>query len=184
LAHAHLLVVDDEPSILTTLQKALTLEGYAVDVAGGIKVAEEKLKKRSYDLCLFDVALPDGDGVELLERIRAQKVETPVIVMSGHATIEAAVRATRIGALNFLEKPLNTDALLITIETALRLDRAEAEAKALRQAAGLSFELVGESPPIKRLVEQIGRAAKSSATVLVTGERGTGKEPRAGAVDE
>jgi DNA-binding NtrC family response regulator len=96
--------------------------------------------------------------------------------MSGHATIEAAVRATRIGALNFLEKPLNTDALLITIETGLRLDRAEAEAKALRVASGANGELVGESAAMKKLVEQIGRAAKSAASVLVTGERGTGKE--------
>jgi DNA-binding NtrC family response regulator len=176
MPRAHLLVVDDEPSILTTLQKALTLEGYGVDVAGGVKVAEEKLKKRTYDLCLFDVALPDGDGVELLERMRAQKIDTPVVVMSGHATIEAAVRATRLGALNFLEKPLNTDALLITVETALRLDRAEAEAKALRAAAGTSGELVGTSAAMKKLVEQIARAAKSAASVLVTGERGTGKE--------
>ncbi len=128
MARAHLLVVDDEPSILTTLQKALTLEGYAVDVAGGVSVAEEKLKKRSYDLCLFDVMLPDGDGVELLQRMRVAKSDTPVIMMSGHATIDTAVRAVRVGALNFLEKPLNTDALLIAVETALRLTRAEAEA--------------------------------------------------------
>jgi DNA-binding NtrC family response regulator len=176
MPRAHLLVVDDEPSILTTLQKALSLEGYAVDVAGGVKVAEEKLRKRSYDLCLFDVALPDGDGVEMLERMRAAKIDTPVVVMSGHATIEAAVRATRVGALNFLEKPLNTDALLITVETALRLERAEAEASALRAAAGTSGELVGASGAMKKLVEQIARAAKSAASVLVTGERGTGKE--------
>ncbi len=140
MARAHLLVVDDEPSILTTLQKALTLEGYAVDVAGGVKVAEEKLKKRSYDLCLFDVQLPDGDGIDLLQRMRAAKMDTPVVMMSGHATIDTAVRATRLGALNFLEKPLNTDALLITVETALRLDRAEAEAKALR-ACGAGCEI-------------------------------------------
>ena len=95
MARAHLLVVDDEPSILTTLQKALSLEGYGVDVAGGVKVAEEKLKKRTYDLCLFDVMLPDGDGVELLQRMRAGKVDTPVIMMSGHATIDTAVRAVR-----------------------------------------------------------------------------------------
>jgi DNA-binding NtrC family response regulator len=173
---AHLLVVDDEPSILTTLQKALSLEGYAVDVAGGVKVAEDKLKKRSYDLCLFDVMLPDGDGVELLQRIRSAKIDTPVIMMSGHATIDAAVRATRSGALNFLEKPINTDALLITIETALRLERAEAEAKALRVASGATGQLVGDSPAMKKLVEQIARAAKANASVLVTGERGTGKE--------
>jgi DNA-binding NtrC family response regulator len=179
MARAHILVVDDEPSILTTLQKALTLEGYGVDVAGGVKVAEEKLKKRSYDLCLFDVMLPDGDGVELLQRIRQSKTDrsdTPVIMMSGHATIDTAVRAVRVGALNFLEKPLNTDALLIAVETALRLTRAEAEARDLRRAAGATGELVGESAAIKKLVEQIGRAARSAASVLVTGERGTGKE--------
>jgi DNA-binding NtrC family response regulator len=176
MARAHLLVVDDEPSILTTLQKALSLEGYAVDVAGGVKIAEEKLKKRTYDLCLFDVMLPDGDGVELLQRMRTGKADTPVIMMSGHATIDTAVRAVRVGALNFLEKPLNTDALLIAVETALRLTRAEAEARDLRRAAGSTGELVGGSPAIKRLVEQIARAAKSAASVLVTGERGTGKE--------
>src|SRR5689334_25333718 len=103
MPHAHLLVVDDEPSILTTLQKALALEGYSVDVAGGVKVAAEKLKKRSYDLCLFDVMLPDGDGLSLLESLRASKNEVPVIMMSGHATIDTAVRATRLGALSFLE---------------------------------------------------------------------------------
>ena len=84
-------------------------------------------------------------------------------MMSGHATIDTAVRAVRVGALNFLEKPLNTDALLIAVETALRLTRAEAEARDLRRAAGATGELVGESPAIKKLVEQIGRAAKSSA---------------------
>jgi DNA-binding NtrC family response regulator len=185
MARAHLLVVDDEPSILTTLQKALSLEGYGVDVAGGVKVAEEKLKKRTYDLCLFDVQLPDGDGVDLLQRMRAGAKDAssrggfsdvPVIMMSGHATIDTAVRAVRVGALNFLEKPLNTDALLIAIDTALRLTNAEAEARDLRRAAGTTGELVGDSPTMKKLVEQIGRAARSAASVLVTGERGTGKE--------
>jgi len=176
MPRAHVLVVDDEASILTTLQKALLLEGYAVDVAGGMRVAEEKIKKRAYDVCLFDVTLPDGDGLQLLERLRAGKNDTPVIMMSGHATIDAAVRAVRVGALNFLEKPLNTDALLIAIETALRLTRAEAEALDLRRAAGKTGEFIGESAPIARLVQQIARAAKSGANVLVTGERGTGKE--------
>ncbi|HLK39966.1 MAG TPA: sigma-54 dependent transcriptional regulator [Polyangiaceae bacterium] len=189
MARAHVLVVDDEPSILTTLQKALSLEGYSVDVAGGVKVAEEKLRKRSYDICLFDVTLPDGDGVDLLQRMRSPKEggsagsgqrtalsDTPVIMMSGHATIDTAVRAVRLGALNFLEKPLNTDSLLIAIETALRLTRAEAEARDLRRATGATGELVGESAAIRRLVEQIGRAAKSAASVLIAGERGTGKE--------
>jgi DNA-binding NtrC family response regulator len=184
MARAHLLVVDDEPSILTTLQKALSLEGYGVDVAGGVKIAEEKIKKRQYDLCLFDVTLPDGDGLDLLQRIRAQKNETPVVMMSGHATIESAVRATRLGALTFLEKPINTDALLVTIENVIRLDRAETEAKELRLASGAGGELIGESAAIKKLVEQIARAAKSAASVLVTGERGTGKELVARAIHQ
>ena len=184
MARGHLLVVDDEPAILTTLQKALSLEGYAVDVAGGVKVADEKLKKRSYDLCLFDVMLPDGDGLELLQRLRTAKVDTPVIMMSGHATIDTAVRATRLGALNFLEKPINTDALLIAVETALRLDRAEAEARALRLASGAGSDLIGQSAAIRKLMEQIGRAARSQASVLVTGERGTGKELVARAIHQ
>jgi DNA-binding NtrC family response regulator len=96
--------------------------------------------------------------------------------MSRHATIDTAVKATRLGAMSFLEKPINTDALLIAVETALRLQRAETEARELRAASGTTGELVGESAAIKKLVEQIGRAAKSSASVLVTGERGTGKE--------
>ena len=182
MPRAHLLVVDDEPSILTTLQKALSLEGYGVDVAGGVKVAEEKLKKRTYDLCLFDVALPDGTGLDVLAMVREAKLDVPVIMMSGHATIDVAVQATRLGALAFLEKPLNTDALLLAIENALRLERAEAEAKELRRAQ--FGELVGDSPAIKRLLEQVARAAKTSATVLVTGERGTGKELVARAIHQ
>src|SRR5215472_11132396 len=157
MPRAHLLIVDDEPTILTTLQKALSLEGYTVDVAGGVKVAEEKLRKRTYDLCLFDVTLPDGDGLELLETVRAQKIEAPVIMMSGHATIDTAVKATRLGARSFLEKPLNTDALLITVDTTLRLERAEAEARALRTATGAGGALIGESAAIKKLHEQIAR---------------------------
>jgi DNA-binding NtrC family response regulator len=176
MARAHLLVVDDEPSILTTLQRALSLEGYAVDVAGGVRVAEERIGKRSYDLLLLDVSLPDGDGVSLLERLRAGGNDTPVVMMSGHATVDAAVRATRLGALDFLEKPLSTDRLLLVVENTLRLMRAEEESRALRRAAGHAGELIGASRTMALLREQIARAAKANASVLITGERGTGKE--------
>ncbi|MBK6515000.1 MAG: sigma-54-dependent Fis family transcriptional regulator [Polyangiaceae bacterium] len=175
MPRGHVLVVDDERSILTTLQKTLSLEGYSVDVAGGVKVAEEKLAKNSYDIALFDVALPDGDGVTLLQRLRAQAGDFPVVMMSGHATVDAAVRATRLGAFDFLEKPVSTDRLLLVFENALRLARAEAEARVLRTQAGLG-ELVGQSRAMLLLREQIERAAKASANVLVIGERGTGKE--------
>src|SRR6266699_1322846 len=136
MARAHLLVVDDEPSILTTLQKALSLEGFAVDVSGGVKVAEERLGRRTYDMVLLDVSLPDGDGVALLQRLRASGNDTPIVMMSGHATVDAAVRATRLGAIDFLEKPLSTDRLLLVLDNTLRLVRAEAEASLLRTQTG------------------------------------------------
>ncbi|HEY6559319.1 MAG TPA: sigma-54 dependent transcriptional regulator [Polyangiaceae bacterium] len=170
------LVVDDEPSILNTLKKALTLEGYAVDVAGGVSLAEQRIAKRSYDVVLLDVALPDGDGLELLGRLRAQGSDTQVLMMSGHASIDAAVRATKLGALDFLEKPLSTDRLLVVLENTLRLLRAEQEARELRVEAGHFDELVGDSRAMIDLRAQVTRAARANASVLVTGERGTGKE--------
>ena len=112
MLRGHVLVVDDETSILNTLKKALSLEGYQVDLAGGIAVAEERLAKHTYDAVLLDVALPDGDGLDLLARLRGAGNESAVLMMSGHATIDAAVRATKLGALDFLEKPLSTDRLL------------------------------------------------------------------------
>lgn len=176
MPRGHVLVLDDEPTILTTLQKALSLEGYAVDVAGGVAIAEEKLQRRSYDIALFDVSLPDGDGVSLLQRVRTAGNDLPVVMMSGHATIDAAVRATRLGAMDFLEKPLSTDRLLLVLDNVLRLVRLEAEATALRTQTGQVGELIGQSRAMVDLREQIARAAKAMATVMVTGERGTGKE--------
>jgi DNA-binding NtrC family response regulator len=182
MARGHLLVVDDEAAILSTLKKALTLEGYDVDVAGGVRLGEERIRKGNYDVVLLDVALPDGDGVELLERLRASKIDVAAIMMSGHGTVEAAVRATKLGALDFLEKPLSTDRLLLVVDNALRLLRAEAEARTLKAAAGHFDELLGESPAMFDLRSQVTRAARSAAAVLVTGERGTGKELVARAV--
>ncbi len=177
MGNAHLLVVDDEPNILTTLSTALRLEGYSVDVAGGVRVAEEKLQKRAYDLLLLDIALPDGDGIDMLTRLRAARNEIPCIVMSGHGTIDTAVKATRLGALDFLEKPLSTDRLLLVLDNTLRLVRAEAEARELKAQAGWDGEILGDSPAMLQLRERIARAAKAKdANVLVTGERGTGKE--------
>ncbi len=182
MARGQVLVVDDEPSILSTLKKALSLEGYAVDVAGGIGVAEERLAKKSFDMVLLDVALPDGDGIGLLQRLRKTAAEPPVIMMSGHATIDLAVRATKLGALDFLEKPLSTDRLLVVLDNCLRLVRAEAEARELRGAAGYLDELLGDSRAMRDLRERVLRAARSNASVLVMGERGTGKELVARAV--
>jgi DNA-binding NtrC family response regulator len=170
------LVVDDEPTILGTLKKALSLEGYSVDVAGGVGLAEERLAKKTYEVVLLDVALPDGDGLELLGRLRERGEDADVIMMSGHGTIDAAVRATKLGALDFLEKPLSTDRLLVMLENAFRLRRAQEETRELKAEAGHFDELVGTSNAMAGLRERVLRAARSSANVLVTGERGTGKE--------
>jgi DNA-binding NtrC family response regulator len=170
------LVVDDEPSILGTLKKALSLEGYSVDLAGGVALAEERLAKKNYDIVLLDVALPDGDGLELLGRLRSSGNELQVIMMSGHGTIDAAVRATKLGALDFLEKPLSTDRLLVVLENTFRLMRVEEEARELKAEAGHFDELYGSSTAMVELRERVLRAARSNASVLVTGERGTGKE--------
>lgn len=176
MASGHLLVVDDEPSILGTLKKALTLEGYRVDVAGGAKLADSRVQTGVYDLVLLDVALPDGDGVELLGRWRSTGIATPVVMMSGHATIDLAVKALQLGAIDFLEKPLSTDRLLVVIDNTLRLAHALAEKQTLRQEAGYFDELVGSSGPMRDLTQRITRVAPTRAAVLITGERGTGKE--------
>ncbi len=176
MARGTILVVDDEPSILNTLKKALTLEDYSVDVAGGVGIALERIAKKSYDVVVLDVALPDGDGVELLGKLKASGNDAQIIMMSGHATVDLAVRATKLGALDFLEKPLSTDRLLVMLENTFRLLRAEAEAEELKAEAGHFSELVGGSRAMVELREQVARAARSSASVLVTGERGTGKE--------
>jgi DNA-binding NtrC family response regulator len=176
MSRGTLLVVDDEAAILSTLKTALSLEGYRVDVAGNVELAEKKLAAGQYDVLLFDVALPDGDGVELLGKVRAADADAAVVMMSGHATIETAVRATQLGALDFLEKPVSTDRLLLVVENALRLRRAEEQAHLYQREAGYFDEIVGSSGAMRELEQNLVRAAKSHASVLVTGERGTGKE--------
>src|SRR5690606_19753939 len=147
-----------------------------VDVAGGVKLAEERAAKRGYDVILLDVALPDGDGVELLARLRESGNDAVVIMMSGHATVDAAVRATKLGAIDVLAKPLSTDRLLLVMDKSRRLVRAERGAQELKVAAGYVDGLLGESSAMNALRDQVGRAARAEAGVLITGERGTGKE--------
>lgn len=176
MSRGHVLVVDDETSILNTLKKALSLEGYHVDIAGGASLANRRLATATYDIVLLDVALPDGNGLDVLNALRKAGNPTPVVMMSGHATIDVAVRATQLGALDFLEKPLSTDRLLVVVENALRLHRAEEETQALRREAGYLDEIVGSSDKMRTLSQLVTRAANASASVLITGERGTGKE--------
>lgn len=171
-----ILVVDDEPNVLATLKMALAVEGYDVDVAGDLTLGRRRMQKESYAAALLDVGLPDGSGLDLLRELREQAPDTTVLMMSGQATISLAVEATLLGARDFLEKPVATDRLLLSLRNALRLSELEQEATLLRQERGDSEELRGSSPAMTRLREVLARAAPASASVLLTGERGTGKE--------
>jgi DNA-binding NtrC family response regulator len=186
MAKPALLVVDDEPNILSTLRRALELEGYAVEVAGSGRVALDKLKGAGFDAVLLDVAMPEMDGLTTLKQIRANLPELPVMMMSGNATLATAVEATRLGACDFLEKPLTTDKVLITVQNALKLARLERESLEARRRERAEIEqwMVGSGPRMKRIVETLRKAAPTSARVLVTGERGTGKELVARALHE
>jgi len=179
---ATVLVVDDERNILTSVSRALGLEGYGVEVAGSAEVALDKLSKQTFDAILLDVQLPGIDGLAMLDELRKLEIATPVIMMSGHATIEVAMEATRRGADDFIEKPIGSERLLLALGRSLELRELQQENRELRRRYGTSESLLGQSPPIATLREQIELAAHSNASVLILGERGTGKELVAAAI--
>ncbi len=171
------LVVDDEPRILESLGRLLEHGGYRAFLAANGPAAEAILEREpAIGLVLLDVALPGEDGLTLLARWMAQRPALAVVLMSGHGTIEMAVQATKLGAYDFLEKPLSSDKVLVTLRNADRRLRLERENEALRETAGIASSLVGRSAAIEKLRERIALAGPTTATVLVTGESGTGKE--------
>jgi len=184
MASATILVVDDEQSILATVSRALSLEGYEVEVAGSAEVALDKLAERSFDAILLDVQLPGMDGLAMLSAMEERDLSTPVIMMSGNATIETAVEATRRGADDFIEKPIGSDRLMLSLERALELRALQQENFELKRRYDFSAPLLGQSDPMKALERQIALAGDSNATVLILGERGTGKELVAAAIHE
>ena len=180
---AHLLLVDDDPNTLASLSRAFRLAGHEATVCDNAGRALELLRTDSFDLILSDVVMPGKSGLELLEDLKKAGVKTPVVLISGQANIEMAVRATKLGALDFLEKPLSTDKLLVTVENALRLSRLEDENRELRHRLG-KHELIGSGPSMARLLAQIERVAASETRVCILGETGTGKELVARAIHE
>jgi DNA-binding NtrC family response regulator len=180
---AHLLLVDDDPNTLASLSRAFRLAGHDATVCDNAARALELLRVESFDLILSDVVMPGKSGLELLEDLKKAGVKTPIVLISGQANIEMAVRATKLGALDFLEKPLSTDKLLITVENALRLSRLQDENRELRHRLG-KHELIGSGAAMTRLLAQIERVAASETRVCILGETGTGKELVARAIHE
>jgi two-component system, NtrC family, nitrogen regulation response regulator NtrX len=172
---ANLLIVDDEPNTLASLSRAFRLAGHDVTVCDSAAKALELAKTQNFDLIFSDVVMPGKDGLSLLESLKAQQVTTPVVMMSGQAHIEMAVRATRLGALDFLEKPISTDRLLLTVENALKLQRLESENRALKQRLG-KHEIVWTGDSMRKIMAQVERVAASESRVCILGETGTGKE--------
>ena len=169
------LIVDDEKNILLTLSQSLQLAGYRTELAQTGKAALEVALTRPVDVVLMDVRLPDLDGVAVLEQLLAARPGLPVLMMSGHGTIETAVRATRLGARDFLEKPIGRDRLLLALRNALEHRAVVEELETLRAEAG-RYEMVGQGPAMRRLYALVERTAPSEGRVLLTGENGTGKE--------
>jgi len=179
----HLLIIDDDPNTLASLSRAFRLAGHEATVSDSAARAVELVKTQRFDLILSDVVMPGKDGLSLLEDLRALGVVTPVLMISGQATVEMAVRATRLGAVDFLEKPLSTDKLLLTVENALKLARLEEENRDLRRRVG-RHEIVWASEAMRQLMAQVDRVAASETRVCILGETGTGKELVARALHE
>ncbi|HKQ20077.1 MAG TPA: sigma-54 dependent transcriptional regulator [Candidatus Eisenbacteria bacterium] len=168
-----LLIVDDEANIRSSLEGALGREGFQVDSAASVADGRAKLRE-AYDIVLLDVWFPDGSGLDLLAEIMSVAPDTVVIMMSGHATVDAAVKATRLGAFDFLEKPLSLDRLLILLRNASSARAIKAENRRLPRP--WSLPIVGRSAAVRKLLREIELAGPSNARVLIQGENGTGKE--------
>ncbi|HKV92395.1 MAG TPA: sigma-54 dependent transcriptional regulator [Candidatus Angelobacter sp.] len=172
---SHLLIIDDDANTLASLSRAFRLAGHEATVCDNPVKALEMVKNETFDLIFSDVVMPQMNGLALLEQIKAAGVTTPVVMMSGQAHIEMAVKATRLGALDFLEKPLSTDKLLLTVQNALHIERLKQENRQLRQQLGGSG-IVFTGEKMRKLLAQVERVAASETRVCILGETGTGKE--------
>lgn len=173
----HILVIDDEPDIRNLVREILEDEGYEVSVAENAQVARDQRRLRKPDLILLDIWMPETDGISLLkEWQKSGGLPCPVIMMSGHGSVETAVEATRLGAYDFIEKPISLAKLLLTISRALEAEQLTQENLGLKQQLPVTQELVGSSAVMQGLRTQIKRVAQHDTSVLITGEQGAGKQ--------
>jgi two-component system, NtrC family, nitrogen regulation response regulator NtrX len=171
-----ILIVDDEAGVRSSLGGVLRDEGYEVEAVESGEACLDELTRAAYDVILLDVWLTGMDGLETLERLRERQVDAAVIMISGHASIESAVRATKLGAFDFIEKPLSLDKTVLVVRNAIRQHRLEVENRALRAKVDRQQVMVGSSRVMAALREQIAMTAPTNGRVLIAGENGTGKE--------
>ena len=171
-----ILIVDDEAGVRSSLAAVLRDEGYAVDTAESGEACLERTTRETPDVILLDIWLPGLDGLATLERLRERRVDAEVIMISGHASVEAAVRATKLGAFDFIEKPLSIDKTVLAVRNALRQRRLEVENRQLRARVDRRLVIVGASLSMEQLRDHVAMAAPSNGRVLISGENGTGKE--------
>ena len=172
----NILIIDDERSIRKTLTEILTYEGYKVDEAGDGEDGLKKFSDKGYDAVLCDIKMPKVDGLEFLEKAAEINPDVPVIMISGHGTIETAVEAVKKGAYDYIAKPPDLNRLLITLRNAIERTSLVADVKVLRRKAMRTEEMIGESQGIVKIKETIDKVAPTDARVLITGENGSGKE--------
>jgi two-component system, NtrC family, nitrogen regulation response regulator NtrX len=171
-----ILIVDDEPGVRSALGGVLRDEGYNVDAVESGEACLDRLTRRVFDVVVLDVWLPGMDGLATLARMRERQVDAQVVIISGHGNVESAVRAIKMGAFDFVEKPLSLEKTVLVVRNALRQRHLEAENLALRARVDAQHTMVGESLGMTRLREQVAMAAPTNGRVLVFGENGTGKE--------
>ena len=176
MSRARILVVDDEAGIRQTLKGILEDEGHSVTTAADAVSGRALMSSDEFDLVLLDVWLPDRDGLDLLSDLREGEFTTPVIVISGHGNIDTAVKAMRIGAHDFLEKPLALNRVIVSVENALERNRLEQEVRELSSRLDPERHLIGDSEPMRELGRDLELAARAESRILITGENGTGKE--------
>lgn len=173
---SNILIIDDEKAIRKTLSEILSYEGYKIEEASDGEEGLKKFKERAFDVVLCDIKMPKLDGLEFLDKAREANPDVPVIMISGHGTIETAVEAVKKGAYDYISKPPDLNRLLITIRNAKDKTNLVAETKVLKRKVSKVEEMIGDSGPIVKIKETIDKVAPTEARILITGENGVGKE--------